>query len=187
MKKWNTIAFLDDDITKKQSMGIKIIGKSADALEFMNNYEIIVGIGDNKARKKIQIHLESIGANMPVLIHPNAVVSDEVEIGAGTVIMAGTVINCSTKIKKGCIINTGATVDHDNLIEDFVHISPGCHLAGNVKLGQGCWLGIGSSVSNNISITKDSIVGAGAIVVKDIIESGTYVGVPAKKVICRCK
>ena len=96
--------------------------------------------------------------------------------------MAGAVINCCTKIGKGCIINTGATIDHDNLIEDYVHISPGVHLAGTVKVGQGSWLGIGSVVSNNINITSGCKVGAGAVVVKDITEPGTYVGVPVTKI-----
>ena len=97
--------------------------------------------------------------------------------------MAGVVINCCTRIGKGCIINTGATIDHDNLIEDYVHISPGAHLAGTVKVGQGSWLGIGSVVSNNVNITSGCKVGAGAVVVKDITEPGTYVGVPVRRVV----
>ena len=102
-------------------------------------------------------------------------------LGAGTVVMAGAVINCCTKIGKGCIINTGSTIDHDNLIEDYVHISPGAHLAGTVNVGRGTWLGIGSIVSNNINITGDCKIGAGTVVVMDITELGTYVGVPSRR------
>ena len=53
--------------------------------------------------------------------------------------MAGVVINCCTRIGKGCIINTGSTIDHDNIIGDYVHISPGAHLAGTIKVGKGTW------------------------------------------------
>ena len=96
--------------------------------------------------------------------------------------MAGAVINCCTKIGKGCIINTASTVDHDNVIEDYVHVSPGAHLAGTVKVGRGTWLGAGSVVSNNINITHSCKIGAGAVVIRDITESRTYVGVPVRRI-----
>lgn len=71
--------------------------------------------------------------------------------------MAGGVINCRTKVGEGYIINTGSTVDHDNVIENYVHISPGAHIAGTVKIG------------------------AGAVVINRIDERGTYIGLPSRK------
>ncbi|MFC9597778.1 acetyltransferase [Peribacillus butanolivorans] len=181
MNRWASIAFLDDDASIKSSMGIEIIGKSADAFTHINGYDIFVGIGNNSTREKVQKKLEAEGASIPSLIHPSAVIGEQVELESGTVVMAGVVINCCTRIGKGCIINTGATVDHDNIIEDFVHISPGAHLAGTVKVERGSWLGIGSLVSNNVYITNRCKVGAGAVVINDITESGTYIGVPARR------
>jgi sugar O-acyltransferase (sialic acid O-acetyltransferase NeuD family) len=182
MNKWQSIVFLDDDESLRTSMGIKIIGSSDEISEHINEYEIFVGIGNNITRQKIHEMLETLGASIPVLIHPNAVVGEQVDFGNGTVVMAGAVVNCCTRIGKGCIINTGSTIDHDNFIEDYVHISPGSHLAGTVKIGQGSWLGISSVVSNNVEVTKDCIVGAGSVVIKDITESGIYVGVPVRRV-----
>jgi sugar O-acyltransferase (sialic acid O-acetyltransferase NeuD family) len=181
MKKWNTIAFLDDDENKKSSLGLNVLGPTKNMLTYINEWDIFVAIGDNAIRQQIYERLEKMGASIPVLIHPTAVIGEEVEIGPGTVLMAGTIINCSTKIGKACIINTGSTIDHDNHIEDYVHISPGVHLAGTVKVGQGSWLGIGSVVSNNVSITGNCIVGAGSVVLKDIKESGIYVGAPVRR------
>ena len=77
------------------------------------------------------------------------------------------------------IVNTAASVDHDNAIGDFSHISVGAHLAGTVHIGEKVWIGIGATVSNNISITDDVMIGAGAVVISDIEKSGTYIGVPA--------
>ena len=179
---WQDIAFLDDDENIRTSMGIDVIGKSTDAFDYLNDYDIFVAIGNNKTREKLQSRLESAGANIPILIHPSAIIGERVEIGAGTVAMAGSIANCCSIIGKGCIINTGATLDHDNVIEDFVHISPGVHIAGTVEIGKGTWLGIGSVVINNVNITSSCIIGAGAVVVKDITEPGTYVGIPAKKI-----
>ncbi|WP_243356696.1 acetyltransferase [Bacillus litorisediminis] len=181
MNKWESIAFLDDDECIISSMGLKVIGKSEDAFNYIRDHDILVGIGNNATRQKLYEMLDKVGASIPVLIHPKAVIGEHVEIGKGTTIMAGAVINCCTSIGKGCIVNTGSTIDHDNKIEDFVHISPGVHLAGTVQIGQGSWLGIGSVVSNNVTITSGCRVGAGAVVVKDITDSGVYVGVPAIK------
>lgn len=182
MNRWQSIAFLDDNEDIKSSMGIKVIGKLSDAFKHIKDYDIFVGIGNNATRRKIQERLEVAGASIPVLLHPEAVIGEQVDIGFGTAIMAGVVINCCTKIGKGCIINTGATIDHDSFIEDFVHISPGVHIAGTVRIGKGTWLGTGSVVSNNVNINNSCKVGAGAVVVKDITEVGIYVGVPARRV-----
>ncbi|WP_079525383.1 acetyltransferase [Solibacillus isronensis] len=182
MNKWQSIAFLDDDKSIKSSMGLEVIGTSEDVFTHIDEYEIFVGIGNNTTRQRIHEMLETFGANIPNLIHPKAVIGNQVDIGTGTAVMAGVVINCCTKIGRGCIINTGSTIDHDNCIDDFVHISPGSHLAGTVKVGKGSWLGIGSVVSNNITITNGCKVGAGSVVVKDITEPGVYVGVPVRRV-----
>ncbi|WP_260284809.1 acetyltransferase [Peribacillus aracenensis] len=182
MNKWSNIAFLDDNENIKSSMGIKVIGKSTDVFKHIQDYDIFVGIGNNSTREKVYGKLEAKRVNIPTLIHPTAVIGEKVELAPGTVVMAGVVVNCCTRIGKGCIINTGASIDHDNIIEDFVHISPGSHLAGTVKVEHGSWLGIGSIVSNNVNITSGCEFGAGAVVINDITEPGTYVGVPVRRV-----
>lgn len=182
MEKWQSVSFLDDDDTIKEAMGLEVIGKATDAINYIGEYDIFVAVGNNKTREKIQNDLETSGSGIPILIHPCAIIGSQVELGYGTVIMAGVVINCCTKIGKGCIINTGSTLDHDNVIEDYVHISPGTHLAGTVKVGKGTWLGIGSVVCNNLNIISGCVVGAGAVVVEDINETGNYVGIPVRRI-----
>lgn len=182
MDRWQEIAFLDDDENIQSPMLIEIIGKSNDAFSYINDYDIFVAIGNNKTRERIQTQLEMAGANISTLIHPSAIIGEKVEVGIGTVVMAGVVINCCSSIGEGCIVNTGAVIEHDNVIEDYVHISPGARLAGTVIVGKGSWLGIGTIVSNNVNIISSCKVGAGAVVVKDITEPGTYVGVPVRRV-----
>ena len=181
MNKWKNIAFLDDNPSLKTSLGLEVVGSSKHIDIYIKDWDIFVAIGHNETREKIQKILEAKKATIPLLIHPNAVIGQEVSMAAGTVVMAGAVVNSSTQISKGCIINTSSSIDHDNLIEGFVHISPGAHLAGTVKVGHGSWVGIGSVISNNIEIVRGCIIGAGAVVTKDIKQSGIYVGIPAKK------
>ncbi len=178
MNRWESIAFLDDDLNKSP-MGLKVIGKATDAGQYKEHAEFFVAVGNNATRKTIQEQLEKENIMMAKLIHPQAVIGMDVKIGDGTAIMAGVVINSSTQVGKGCIINTACSVDHDNDIENYVHLSPGVRLGGSVKVGKKSWLGIGSVVINNINICNDCIIGAGAVVIKNITEPGTYVGNPA--------
>lgn len=182
MSKWKTIAFLDDDESVKECIGLEVIGKTMDAFKYKEEADFFVAIGNNSTREKIQENLIDKGLSVACLIHPNSIIGIDVEIGIGTVIMAGVVINSSSRIGKGCIINTSCSLDHDNMIEDYVHISPGANLAGTVKVGKRTWIGIGSIVINNVNIIANCKIGAGAVVLKDIDEVGTYFGIPVKKI-----
>lgn len=175
---YDEIVFLDDDENVLECGHYPVVGKSTDARDF--DADIIIGIGNAGVRKRIQ---ESIDENKLVtLIHPDAVVAEDVVIGAGTVVMAGAVINPGAKIGKGCIINTSSSVDHDCVVDDYVHIAVGSHLCGTVMVANKTWIGAGATVSNNVNICSDCMIGAWAVVIKDIIKSGTYVGSPARKI-----
>lgn len=172
------IVFFDDDESIHECGGYPVVGKSSEAGTL--DADVIVGIGNADIRKRIQ---ESIPhEKLVTLIHPDAVVAEDVVIGKGTVVMAGAVINPGVRIGKGCIINTCSSVDHDCIVDDFVHVAVGSHLCGTVSVGDGTWIGAGATVSNNVSICPNCMIGAGAVVIKNIDETGTYVGVPARKI-----
>lgn len=175
---YKEIVFLDDDESIHECGGCPVIGKSSEAGTI--DADIIVGIGNAGIRKRIQ---ESVPEEKLVtLIHPDAVIAEDVAIGVGAVVMAGAVINPGVRIGKGCIINTCSSVDHDCVVGDYVHIAVGSHLCGTVSVGSGTWIGAGATVSNNISICPDCMIGAGAVIVKNIDSAGTYMGVPARRI-----
>ena len=177
---YERISFLDDG-EAKESMGLPVVGKVAEMDKYAKQADMFVAIGNSKARGEFIERLLAMGANVPVLVHPSAIIGACVEVGAGTAIMAGAVINPCSKLGKGVILNTCSSVDHDCIIGDYCHIAVGVHVAGTVTLGEKVWLGAGVTVKNNVVICDDCVIGAGAAVVKDITESGTYIGVPAKK------
>lgn len=179
---YKEIYFLDDDIKLVKESKL-VIGLSGFAFEHKNNCDVIVAIGNPIHRKRIQENYEQNGVNLVTLIHPESVISERVDqIGSGSVIMAGAIIQTHTEIGKGVIINTSSSIDHECKIGNYAHISVGSHLAGNVEIGDSTWIGIGAVVNNNVSICDGVMVGAGAVVIEDIVESGTYVGVPAKRI-----
>ena len=177
---YEIIGFLDDNPDVQDVMGFPVVGKVSEAGRFIGKTGMCVSIGNATVRKRIMTELLEQGAEFPVLIHPSAVIGMHVEIGVGSVVMAGTVINPCAEIGKGYIINTCASVGHDCVIEDYVHISVGAHVAGTVHIGERTWIGAGSVIKNNITICANCMIGAGAAVVKDIECKGTYVGVPAR-------
>lgn len=174
---YEDIVFLDDNESIKKCGKYPVAGKSGEADRFSG--DVIVAIGNARIRQRIQGQTDR--ERLAVLIHPGAVVAEEVKIGKGSVVMAGAVINPGTVIGEGCIINTSCSIDHDCSIGDFVHVSVGSHLAGSVAVGERTWIGAGATISNNITVCGDCVIGAGAVVIKDIREAGTYVGVPARK------
>lgn len=108
-------------------------------------------------------------------------ISDESGIGKGTMILKGSVITHSTVIGRHCIINLNCTIGHNCRIGDFVTISPGVNISGNVTIGNHCSIGTNAAIRQGVTICSDVTIGMGAVVLKDITEAGTYVGVPAKK------
>jgi len=180
----SVIGFLDDDSQKwrQDFFGYKVFNYS----EFMttdffhDECKIIIAIGDNFVRKILAEKLADNGIKFGKAIHPSAVIGKNVIIGEGTVLMANSVINAETQIGNHCIINTSASVDHDGLIGDFVHLSPGCHLGGGVKVGELSWIGLGASVIQNIEIGRNTIIGAGAVVIHSVPNDKAAVGNPAR-------
>jgi sugar O-acyltransferase (sialic acid O-acetyltransferase NeuD family) len=176
------MGFLDDNdaFHGTRLLGLPVLGP-IDVYRELASTGLVMGIGDNAARKAI---VERLGTEIPHpwhgAIHPTATIAPSVQIGEGTVVAAGAVINPDTIIGKHAIINTGATIDHDCKIGDFCHIAPGAHLAGGIHVGEGSLIGIGVVATPYHSIGAWVVVGAGAVVIRDIPDRVVAKGVPAR-------
>lgn len=149
-----------------------------DTKEINNNVPLIISIGNNAIRKNIVEKLGNITyANA---IAPSATFSNYTKIGTGNVVMQKAVVQASVIIGNHIIINTGATVDHDCIIEDFVHIAPGVNLCGNVHIGEGTLVGVGSVVIPGIKIGKWVTINAGSVITKDIPDNAIVAGNPCR-------
>lgn len=181
-----TIAGFLDNVSPQRKgetfCGSSILGgeEQLETLLSLGINQILLGFGNCQMRLQKTPYLLSKGFSLPVAVHPKAVVASDVSLGPGTVVAAGAVVNPGVKVGCSVIINTSASVDHECVIGDAAHISPGAHLAGRVVVGEATQIGIGAVVIQDTTIGSRSIVGAGAVVVQDIPDQVIAYGVPAK-------
>lgn len=181
---WSGVVFFDDAWPQRQTNGRwSVVGDTIRLIERLMEFEgVLVAIGNNHTRLQKLRDLEGYGARLATVVHPHSVVSEYAVLGCGTVVFAGAVVQVDSQIGKGCIINTSANVDHDCELGDAVHVCPGANLAGGVQVGYGSWVGIGASVKQLVRIGSGVTVGAGAVVVNDVPDGVTVMGVPARVV-----
>ncbi len=154
-----------------------------------NDYSFIIGIGDNCVREKIYNQYPDL--RYTNLIHPTATFGlnqlKEFSNTKGNIITAGVRFTNRIKVGNFGIFNLNATIGHDVKINDFVNIAPGSNISGNVFLSKGVYIGTNAAIINGLSrnkklcIGEDAIIGAGAVVTKDINDGVTVVGVPARE------
>ncbi len=172
--------FLDDNkaLFGQVINGVEVLG----GIELTKKLEglFVVAIGDNLTRKKIVERINLGKEKFVRVIHPSSIIGSGVELGEGTMIIGGVVVNTYSKIGSHVILNTSSSVDHHNKIEDFVHIAPGVHTGGNVAVREGAFVGIGTSIIPGITIGRWSVVGAGSVVIKDVPDYATVIGVPGR-------
>lgn len=179
--------FIDSGV--KGDLPYPVLGRDEDVPQLIKDGVIksfVIGLGSVKGgpslRGKLFDKMIAAGLSPAVAIHPSAILSPGVKLGAGTVVMAGAIINIATSIGKNCIINTGAIIDHDGDIGDHVHIGPGVTLSGNVTVGDNSLVGVGSTIRQSIAVGQDVTLGAGSVVVRDIAGGATAFGNPAKPI-----
>ena len=175
------VVFYDDAYPQKQNIEHwQVVGQFADLLNSKDKYKhAIVAIGNNQIRFNLSEQLLDSGFNLPVLIHPSAVVSQYAHINEGTVVFANAVINAFSQISRYCIINTSAIVEHDCMLGDAVHLSPCVALAGGTKIGKLSWLGIGAVTKQLVEIDSNVSIGANSTVIKNIPANVVAIGSPA--------
>lgn len=178
---WDEIVFLDDAWPEKQKNGLwDIHGKVDQLLDWKGRCAgAVVAIGNNHVRMELQSKLINTGFKVVTIVHPSARVSRFAKLGAGCVVFANAVVNVDAEVGEAAIINTAATVDHDCCLGKAVHVAPGANLGGGVSVGDFSWIGIGAAVRHYIAIGADVTVGAGAVVVSNIEDGVTAVGIPA--------
>lgn len=182
---WNLIGFVDDnaEIQNTEINGYRVLGTSDDVIKYPDPY-YICAVGASRTRERIINRVKQINPNIKfgTVIDPSVEVSNLVTIGEGTIICANTIITVNISIGSHVIINLDCTVGHDAILNDFVTLYPSVNVSGMTNIGYCSELGTGMQIIQGKTVGEYSIVGAGAVVVKDIPSRCTAVGSPAKPI-----
>jgi sugar O-acyltransferase (sialic acid O-acetyltransferase NeuD family) len=145
-------------------------------------YAMMVAVADSKDRFDIVKRLPK-ETQYFTFIHPSVqIMGDNIEMGEGSFIGANSILTTNIKLGKHALLNRGNHIGHDCIIGDYFSMMPNAVVGGNVTIGDNAYLGSCSNIKEKINITSNVLIGMNAAVVKDITESGTYVGVPTKKI-----
>lgn len=173
--------YLDDDVRLhgKRFLDIPVLGPVS-LCRTTPHDAVVVAVGDNRIRRQVVVSLST--ENFFSVVHPSAVIGWGVEIGAGSMICAGVVVGTGARIGRHVILNSACSVDHHNEINDFVHMAPGCHTGGQVVMEMGALVGLGACLLPRLRIGAWSVIGSGAVVVRDIPPGVVAYGNPCRVV-----
>jgi sugar O-acyltransferase (sialic acid O-acetyltransferase NeuD family) len=179
------VGFLDDvnpDRAGTTYFGSKILGgrEQLEPLLKQGVGSMILGFGNNASRLTVGELVRSMGFQLATALHPRCVISAGVPVGAGTVIRAGAVVEAGASIGENVIIGACASVGHGSVLEDGVRVNAGANVAGNVTIGRATTIGTGVAIKDRIHIGANTLIGAGAAVVRDIGDGVVAFGTPAR-------
>lgn len=142
----------------------------------------LVAIGGHRGSDRIAIQniFRTAGLKLEPLIHPTAFICNTATLGEGSQVLAQAVVAADSKLGDVCIINHKASVDHECILGNGVHIAPGAKVCGCVTIGDNVMIGAGSVVLPRLKIGLGSIIGAGAVVTKDVPARSIIVGNPGR-------
>lgn len=142
--------------------------------------DVVITIGDPRVRRRIAERLHAKGVRFATLVHPTAVLTPWVEVGEGSIVMAGCTFTADVRVGRHVVLNPNCTLAHDVVVGDYAYLSPSCDLAGHAVVEEGCHLGTGAVVIPSRRVGARAVLGAGAVVTRDVPPDVTAVGVPAR-------
>lgn len=181
---YDSISFVDDaiDRTGMEFCGFPVLS-APENLGRRPGELFLIGIGDNRSRRRCFDRAQAFGLVPATLVHPAATISRSATIGRGTLVMPGVVVNSDAVVGDNCILNTGAIIEHDCRIGEDVHISPRAVLGGRAVVERLSHVGIGAVLLPDATVGVEAVVGGGAVVLKEAPAHSTVVGVPAKALV----
>lgn len=180
------VGFLDDDpeFEGQEVRGVPVLGgvASLETLKESHGIEAVYcPLGNNKLRVKFLTYARELGYKTPNYIHPSVIISPNVKIGEGVYILLGTTIMPHTVINDFVMISMGVHLAHHNVLDEGVFLSTGCNFGASIHAHKYAYCGISSTIMTGLhELGEDCLIGAGAVVIRDVEPKAVMAGVPAK-------
>lgn len=179
------IVFVDDnpataDLERVASLGSRVVGTVDFLVARREPFAAVIAIGSNAAREAIAGRLVGSPVTYPTLVHPDATIGRDVDLGTGTVIAAGARLSTGIHLGRHVHVDQNATVGHDSHLGDFSRLNPQACISGAVAIGSGVLVGASAVVLPGLALAGNAIIGSGAVVTRNVAAAATVKGVPAR-------
>lgn len=172
--------FFDDSYAGSPEIiqGAPLLGRFEDIVNFKDNIQTVyLALGNNLIRKRYFDFLSTHNFLLPSISHPTAIIESDAVIDYASTVCLGAIVATEVKIGKGCIINTGSSVDHESTIGDFVHLAPKVAIAGRTSIGDHTFVGINTAIADQLTIGKNVVIGAGSVILSDVADGAKVCGI----------
>lgn len=174
----------------ERALGLPVLGSHSAiaAIAAAHHAEaVVIAVGDNFHRERLAQEILALwpAVKFPALRHPNAVIASSAEVQDGCQVLAGAIVGPACRVGAHCLLNTRASLDHESVMDSASSLAPGAITGGRCHVGRRAAIGIGATLKHGISIGDDAVVGAGAVVLRDLPGSVVAYGCPAKPVRAR--
>jgi sugar O-acyltransferase (sialic acid O-acetyltransferase NeuD family) len=184
---FDRVVVADDDPRRWDGdhAGFPVLGGGLERLVELASCKVLVCVGSGRARRTIVARLAHLGigeGRFASVRHPSVDVPTSCSVGEGSILLAHVSLTCDVRMGRHVVAMPGATLTHDDVVEDFATLCAGVSLGGGVRVGEAAYLGMNSSVRERLIVGRGSTLGMGAALVTDLPDDETWVGVPAARV-----
>ncbi|MDO8108514.1 acetyltransferase [Isoptericola sp. b441] len=179
------VTFVDDhpapvDLARVAALSAEVVGTVDGLKHSPGPFAAVVAIGANSLRRRVVERLAGAPVTYPVLVHPDATVGRDVQLGDGTIVAPGARLSVSIRIGRHVHIDQNVTIGHDSTLGDFCRVNPQACVSGSVAIGDEALVGAAATVLQGLELGTGSVVGAGAVVTRSVAPGTTVKGVPAR-------
>lgn len=178
------LLLVDDDPARWGTLvdGVRVMGPVVAAAEDFDG-EIVLCAGKGSVRRLIAHRLAAMGvtsARYGRIIHPSVEIPPGCTVGPGCILLSSVVMTAGVHLHRHVVAMPHVTLTHDDLVSDFATLCAGVTLGGGVRVGEGAYLGMSSSVRENVVVGPDAVLGMGSVLLHDLPAGETWAGVPAR-------
>lgn len=179
VESWEEVFFIDDIVTEREINGIKVYRYQEVKQFSAKEMEILIAVGEPYYREKIYLQVKSDGYNCATFVSDSAYIAHDCKLANGCVVFPNTYMGVNVSLEENVIIHAGARIESDCNINRHSFISSGAFIGADTRIGRGSFVGPNSSIKDHLALGDYSVIGMGAVVIKDVENEDVVVGNPA--------
>jgi sugar O-acyltransferase (sialic acid O-acetyltransferase NeuD family) len=178
------VGILDDNIELHETeiSGVPVLGSVVDAVQRPES--VLICLGPSQSRRNVVRRFRKFGLDddrYATYVARSARIGKTSDVGPGSILLENVVVTADVAIGRHVVVMPNCTITHDDVLEDFATLAAGVALGGSVNIREAAYLGMNASVRQGVTVGIEATIGMGAVVLNDVPDEQTWVGVPARQ------